>query len=90
MQSLCRCNKRTGLFGPANHPFHVPPYRADNGNLGNFKVFDRNGTVFAPMQCLYQKVATDMENLNMQSLCRCNKRTGLYWPENYPVSCTAV
>ena len=70
--------------------FHAPPYRAENGNLGNFEAVDRNGTVFAPKQFLYEKVATGMENLKTQSLWRCNNRTGIYGPGNHPVSFTAV
>ena len=35
---------------------HVPPYWSDFGSLIYFEVFDHNGTVFAPKQCLYQKV----------------------------------
>ena len=46
-------------------------------------------TAFAPKQCLYQKVAVDMENPKIQSLSRCNKRTGRYGQANNPVSCTA-
>ena len=56
--------------------FHEPPHRAKNGNLGNFEAVDRNGTVFAPKQCLYTKVATGMENLKMQSLCWCYNLQG--------------
>ena len=66
--------------------FYAPPYKADNGKLGNFEAVDRNGAVFAPNKCLYEKVATGMENLKMQSLCRCNKRTGLYKRANHKVS----
>ena len=59
-----------------------------NGNLGIFEAVEDNGTVFAPRQCLHQKVATGLENLKMQSLARYNKCTGRYGPANNPVSCT--
>ena len=45
--------------------FRPPPYKADNGNFGNFETFDHHGTVFAPKQSLHQKVAVGMENLKM-------------------------
>ena len=45
--------------------FHVSPYFAEYGNLVNFEAFDHNGTVYAPKQCLYQKVAMGMEKLKM-------------------------
>ena len=89
MQSLSRCNKRTGRYGLVNNPVSCTAYRAENGNLRNFKAVENNGTAFAPKQCLYQKVAGDMENPKMQSLSRCNKRTGRYAQANNPVSSTA-
>ena len=88
MQSLSVCNKCTGRYWPANNPDSYTAYRAENGTLGNFEAVDHNGTVFAPKQCLYQKVAMYMENPKMQSLSRCNKRTGRYGPANNPVSFT--
>ena len=69
MQLLCWCNKRTGIYGPEIIRFHAPSNRADNGNLGNFEPVDRNGTVFAPKEHLYQKVAPCKEKLKMESLC---------------------
>ena len=57
---------------------HATPYRADNGNFGKFGATYFFGTVFAPKQCLYQKVATGIESLKMYSLCRCKKRTSGY------------
>ena len=44
---------------------HTPPYRADNGNLVKFEVVDHLVTVFAPKQCLYQKVAVVLQNPKM-------------------------
>ena len=89
MQLLYRCNKRTGRFGPENNPVSCIAYRAENGNLGNFEGVENVGTAFAPNQCLYQKVAEDMENPKKQSLSQCNKRTECFGPENNPVSCIA-
>ena len=88
IQSLSQCNKRTGRCGPANSPISCTAYRAENGNLGNFEAVDHNDTVFAPNQCLYQKVTMGVENPKMHSLSRCNKRTGRYGPANNLVSCT--
>ena len=45
--------------------FHVTSYVAEYGNLVNFEGFDRSGTVFAPKECLYEKVAMGMEILKM-------------------------
>ena len=47
--------------------FHVTSYGAEDGNLVNFEAFDRSGTVLAPKQCLYTKVAMGMENLKCKS-----------------------
>ena len=52
------------------------------GKLGIFEPVENNGIVFAPRQCLHQKVAMGMENLKMQTLSPCNKRTGRYGPGN--------
>ena len=45
--------------------FHVTPFGAEYGNFVNFEAFDHNGTVFAPNQCFYEKVAMGMENQKM-------------------------
>ena len=66
IQSLCRCNKHTGHYGLANFTrFYAPTYMDENGNLGKFGAADHNGTVFAPKQCLYQKVALGMKSLKI-------------------------
>ena len=65
MQSLSRCNKRTGRYSSAYNPDSFTACRADNGNLGGFEAVDHNVTAFAPKQCLYQKVAMGMENPKM-------------------------
>ena len=78
MQSLSRCYERTGRCGRANNPVSCTAYRAEIGNVGNFEAVENNGTSYAPKQCLYQKVAMDMENPKMQSFSRCYKRTGRY------------
>ena len=36
-----------------------------NGNLGKFKAVNHHGIVFAPNQCLFQKVALVIQNLKM-------------------------
>ena len=89
MQSPSRWNKRTGRYGPGNNPVSCTAYLAENGNLGKFEAVENNHTAFARKQCLYQKVAVDMENPNMQSPSWCNKRTGRYGTRNNLVSCTA-
>ena len=66
-----KCNRFVGAknvlvdTGLQTSRFHAAPNRADNGNLGKFGAADHNGTVFAPKQCSYQKVATGMECLKM-------------------------
>ena len=61
MLSLFRCKKLTLQYGPANNTrFHSVPYRADSTNLREFGAKFRHGTVYAPMQCLYQKEAKGM------------------------------
>ena len=39
--------------GPRTTPFHGGQYRADNGNMRNFRPTNQNGTAFAPKQWLY-------------------------------------
>ena len=89
IQLVSRCNKLKGRYGPGNNPVSCTAYRTDYENLGIFDAVERNGTAFSPKQCLYRKVAEGMEIPNMQSVSRCNKRTGRYGPGNNPVSCTA-
>ena len=67
MQSLSRCNKRTGRYDLANNPDTFTAYSAENANLGKFEAVENNGTAFAPKQCVYPKVAVGMENPKMQS-----------------------
>ena len=45
---------------PQTTPCHVGQYRVQRGNLRNFGPTKPHGTVFAPMQFLYQKEATGM------------------------------
>ena len=78
IQSLSRCNKRTGRYGPANNPVSCTESSPKNGNFGIFEAVEDNGTVFRTRQCLHRKVHMCMENLKMQSLSPCNKRTGRY------------
>ena len=41
------------------------PYRADNGNFGQYGARYPHGTVFALRQCLYENGAMGMESLKM-------------------------
>ena len=89
MQSVSRCNKCTRRYGLANNTVLCTAYITQYANLGISDAVERNGTVFEPKQCLYRKVAEGMENPEMQSASRCNKRTGRYGPANNTVSCNA-
>ena len=89
MQSPSRRNKRTGHYGPANNMVSCTAYRAEMGNLSKFEAVENNGNAFAPKQCLYRKVAVGMENRKMQTLSRCNERTGHYGRVNNPELFTA-
>ena len=71
-------------------PFHPAPYRADNRILRKFGSTYRQGTVFVPTQCLYQKEATDMESLKMSFSSRCKNLSDQYGPTNHTVSCCAM
>ena len=54
MKSLYRCNScRHRGIGPTKEI------------VGNFDAVDRNVSIFAPNQCLYQKVAMGMQNPKM-------------------------
>ena len=57
---------------------HASPYRAVNANFRNFGASYRHGTVFAPKQYLYQKVALGMQSTKILSLGWCKKGTNLY------------
>ena len=46
--------------------------------------------MFAPKQCLYQKVAFGMQSIKMLSLGWCKKGTNLYEASNYRHSCVAI
>ena len=65
-------------------PVHGAQYRADNGNLCIFWFTYRHGTVFAPKQCLYQKIAKGMESQKMYFSNRCKNRAYLYRGFNLP------
>ena len=43
----------------------TPSNMAENGNLGKFGAGDHNGTVFAPKECSYLKVAMGMQSQKM-------------------------
>ena len=50
-----------GVTAGLKNPVSYTAYRADIGNLGNFKAVENNGTAFPPKQCSYQKVAVNIE-----------------------------
>ena len=71
--------------------FHAAPYRADSRNLREFEATYRNGTLFAPMECLYQKEAKGMQCPKMFFFFfMCKKPTSQYGPAKNPVSCSPV
>ena len=88
MQSLSRCNKRIGRFGPAKDAVLCTQQSYENGNFWIFEAVEDIGTVFTPRQYFLQMVTMGMENLKMQSLSKCNKRTGRFGPAKNAVSCT--
>ena len=45
--------------------FHAASYRADSTNFQEFGATFRHGTMFEPMQCLYQKEAKGMQSPKM-------------------------
>ena len=45
--------------------FHGGQYKAQNGNMRNFRPTNPHGTAFAPKQWLYEKEATCMESSKM-------------------------
>ena len=55
-------HRSTGLQGTL---FHAALYRADSTNLLEFGATYPHGTMFAQMQCLYQKQAKDMQSRQM-------------------------
>ena len=70
----CRAQKYNPCFGVKSSlcstglqttQFHAAPYRADSTNLREVGATYRHGTVFAPMQCLYQKEAKGMQSPRM-------------------------
>ena len=63
--------------GHQTTPSQVRRYRAENGNLRNLGWTYCHGTVFAPIQYLYQKEATDMERPEMYSTSWCKNPTYL-------------
>ena len=65
MQFLFRCKQPTSQYGLAKMRFHAAPYRADRTNLREFGATFLHDTAFAPMQCLYQKVAKGMKSPKM-------------------------
>ena len=76
--------------GPQTTPCHGGQYRVHQGNIRNFGPSNTHGTVYAPMQWLYQKEATGMESSKMYCPSRCTYRTQQCGAANYPVSWGAV
>ena len=74
-----KCNPCFGAESPPRSTrlqttlFHVATYGTVSANLRTVWTFFRRGTVFAPIQSTYEKEATGMENLKMQSLFWCRK-----------------
>ena len=66
-------------------PSQSSRYRAENGNMRKLGRTYRHGTVFAPGQYLYQKVARGMERPKMYSFSRCKHPTYLCCSPNYPI-----
>ena len=96
---VCRAQKCNPSFGLKTPPrivglrrtlFHAAQYRADSTNLREFEATYHHGTVFAPMECLYQKEAKCMQNPKMYPLFRCKKATSQYGPAKNPVSYSLV
>ena len=65
--------------------FNSAPYRADSTNLSEYGAGYRHGTVFASMECLYQKETKGMQCQKMKSLFRCKKPTSQYGLAKNPV-----
>ena len=61
--------------GPQSTPFQGGLYRAQNGNMRNFRPANPHGTAFAPNQWYYQKEATGMKSSKMYYPSRCRYRT---------------
>ena len=72
--------------GPVTTPFYWGQYRAQNGNMRNFRPTNPHGTAFAPKQWLYQKEATGMKSSKMYNPRRCRYRTYQCGAVKYPVS----
>ena len=81
MQSLYRYSK---LWVTARQitRIHLPRIGPRMQIWENSKLSKAIVPFFLPKQCLYQKVAVEMENPKMQSLYRCNKRSAVYRPAN--------
>ena len=85
-----RTQKCNPCFGAESPPlstsqqttrFYAAPYGTVSAKLRKVGASFRRGTVFALLQSTYGREATGMENPKIQSL---------FWPANYPVSCSAV
>ena len=91
-----KCNPCFGAESPLRSTglqtagFHTSPYRAVSENLRKLGATLHRGTVFAPMQSIYEKEVTWMENPKMLSLFWCRKPTSQYGLANYRLSCIAV
>ena len=77
-------------MGLQNTRFHAVPYTADSVDFPKFAASFNYGTVIAPMNFLYEKAATGMENLKMEYLILCRQPTSQYGSAKYPVSCSTV
>ena len=76
--------------GPQTTLCHVRQYRVQRGNMRNFEPTNPHGTASAPMQCMYEKEATDMESSKMYCPSRYRYRTYQCGVAHYPMSLGAV
>ena len=101
MHSDSRCNNPLNCADRQNTRSRGRQCRVHNGKLGKLGRTYGHCTVFTPRKYLYQKEAkgrkylyqkeaTGKERPEMYSASRCNYRTYLCGPSNYPVSREAV
>ena len=84
MESLSRCNKRTGRLGPVETPLHAP------SKVMKMDIFEFSKLSKTVVPCLHQGNVYIKRKLwvwrtqKMQSLSRCNKRSGRFGPAETP------
>ena len=65
MQFPSQCKTEPEVMGQQTTPCLAAPYWASNRNFEDFGATYRNGTILAPMQCLYCKETTGVESSKM-------------------------